>query len=305
MSTPAAPAVVCFGETMALVAPDPPQPLVTALSLVLAHAGAESNVALGLARAGTSAAWCSRVGDDPFGRRILADLVDHGVDVSPVRMIPGARTGVMFKDPAPTGTAVRYYRDGSAAAGMDASDAARALEVGAEILHLTGITPALSDSCASAIDAAIGGARQREIHLSFDVNYRAALWPGVDEAADTLVALAQRCDTVFVGLDEALALWGTATAQQVRDVLDAPPVLVVKDGAAAATAFAGGLAQVISPPAVTVVEPVGAGDAFAAGWWHARLGGADAPAALESGHRFAAAVLASATDHPVRGRLVG
>jgi 2-dehydro-3-deoxygluconokinase len=297
-----APAVVSLGETMGLIAPDPPVPLQGASALVLSHAGAESNVALGLARLGTPAAFCSRVGDDPFGRRIVADLTRAGVDASGVLVVPGARTGVMFKDPGPVATAVHYYRDGSAAAGMDGTDAGRALATGARLIHLTGITPTLSPTCAAAVDSAIEAARERGVHVSFDVNFRPALWPAPSAAATELLGFAQRCDAVLVGLDEAMALWGVTTADDVRALVDAPSTLVVKDGPRPVTAYADRARTVVPALAVDVVEPVGAGDAFAAGWWHARLAGAPVPDAVECGHRCAAAVLVSGTDDPAPTR---
>ncbi len=139
-------------------------------------------------------------------------------------------------------------------------------------MHLTGITPALSASCAGAVDAAIAGARQRPVHGQL----RRQLPPGAVARCrlarrGRCAALAQRCDIVFVGLDEARALWGTPTAEQVRDLIDRPRVLVVKDSDRSATAFDGGRARRGPRAAVEVVEPVGAGDAFAGGWWHARL----------------------------------
>ena len=298
------PAVVSLGETMGLIAPDPPRPLATAATLVLGHAGAESNVALGLARLGTRSVFCTRVGDDPFGERVVGDLRAGGVDTSAVRVVAGARTGVMFKDPRPDGTSVRYYRDGSAASAMDATDAERALDSGADVLHLTGITPALSASCAAAVDAAIDGARGRSVHISFDVNLRPTLWADLPTASSVLRAIAQRCDTVLVGLDEARALWGSTTPADVRELLDRCGVLIVKNGPGPATAFADGRVTVVAAEACEVVEAVGAGDAFAAGWWHARLAGLDVDAALRGAHRSAAAVLGSPTDHPreVAGR---
>lgn len=303
-TTAGTPAVVCFGETMGLVAPDPPVPLACARTLTLSHAGAESNVALGLARLGTTAAFCSRVGDDPFGQRIVADLTARGVDASLVRVVPGARTGVMFKDPHPSATRVWYYRDGSAAAGIGVDDAERALGSGARVVHLTGITPALSPSCAGAIEHAIAGAHRRGMQVSFDVNLRAALWPDLGTAGDVLCDLARRCDTVLVGLDEAEALWATTEPAQVRALLDSPGTLVVKDGPREAIAFTDGREVAVAPGPVDLLEPVGAGDAFAAGWWHARLRGSNVEEALRLGHECAAAVLASATDHPPLDRTI-
>jgi 2-dehydro-3-deoxygluconokinase len=290
--------VMCLGETMALVAPDPPRPLALADRLVLSSAGAESNVAAGLARLGTSAHWCSRVGDDPLGHRIVADLEAVGVGTDCVRFSTSARTGLMLKDPAADRTRVLYYRDRSAASEMDESDADRALSRRPAVLHLSGITSALSESCARAVARALDQAAGAGTRLSFDVNLRPALWADHDRAAAELHRLAQRCDMVFVGLDEAAALWSTATAEEVRELIDAPDVLVVKDSARCATSFdADGHVAVDALP-ITVVEPVGAGDAFAAGWLHAHLRGLSAEQKLRLGHLVAAHSLMSATDSP-------
>lgn len=295
------PTVVCLGETMALVAPDPPAPLAVADRFVLSHAGAESNVAATLARLGTRARWCSRLGDDPFGRRILADLGAIGVDTSLVRL-GVQRTGVMFKDPDGASTTVRYYRDSSAASAMDDSDGERALAAAPDVVHLTGITPALSPSCAGMIEHVLQLASASATQVSFDVNHRPALWPDHATAAAVLLRLAQRSDIVLVGLDEAAVLWGTRTADDVRALLDQPQVLVVKDSDRSASSFEAGRRAEVPAPSVEVVEAVGAGDAFAGGWLHARLAGADAEDALRLGHQMAAASLSSPTDHPMAHR---
>jgi 2-dehydro-3-deoxygluconokinase len=289
--------VSCFGETMALVVPDPPAPLAAAEHFVLTHAGAESNVAVALARLGTATSWCSRVGDDPFGRRVLAAVGAAGVDTSAVQVCAGVRTGVFFKDPGPDGTRVHYYRDGSAASGMDESDAERAVSPVPRILHLTGITPALSASCARAVGHAVTRAHDLGVQVSFDVNYRPALWPEHPTAAEELLRLAQRCDVVLVGLDEAATLWQTDSEAEVRTLIDRPAALVVKDGARSATAFEDGRPVQVPALEVEVVEIVGAGDAFAAGWLHGRLTGATAEESLRLGHLLAASALSSPTDH--------
>lgn len=288
--------VVCLGETMALIAPDPPRPLATAERLVLGSAGAESNVAVGLARLGTPAQWCSRVGDDPLGRRVLADVAAAGVGTDLVRISANARTGLMLKDPQPGTTGVLYFRDNSAASQMDETDVDRALAAGPAVLHLSGITPALSPSCARAVEHALERAGPAGVVVSFDVNLRPALWPDPGSAAERLRALAQRCDIVFVGLDEAAALWSAGTADDVRSLLDRPDVLVVKDGGRSATSFdADGRHEVAALP-LEVLEPVGAGDAFAAGWLHAHRRGSTAETKLRLGHLVAAGSLLAPGD---------
>lgn len=299
--------VVCLGETMALLTPDPVRPLRDAETMRLSHGGAESNVAVSLAHLGDRVAWCSRLGADPLGDRVLADLAGHGVDVSAVVRDPRARTGLYLKDPAPGGTSVWYYRDGSAAACMDRGDVERALALSPRVLHLSGITAALSACCADLVEYALDAARAAGVTTSFDVNYRPRLWPDPARAAAALLPLARRSDVVFVGRDEAEALWGTPSAQDVRALIAPPAWLVVKDGAVGATAFGGaaegtgGAERAVHEPAlaVDVVEPVGAGDAFAAGWLHAMLHGLRTDERLRLGHLVAAISLRSPTDHGV------
>ena len=282
---------------MALVAPEPPAPLTVGAHFVVSHGGSESNVAVSLARLGSVVLWCSRLGDDALGHRVLAEISRTGVGTELVELDPTARTGVYFKDPGPESTRVYYYRDGSAASRMDERDVHRALSVHPRILHLSGITPALSSSCLRAIECAIGLSHQVGAKVSFDINYRPPLWPSPATAALELKRLSQTCDIVFVGLDEAQALWDAKSVAAVRDVLDGAPVLVIKDGGRYASSIeAGELCQVPALP-VKVIEPVGAGDAFAAGWLRGYLLGMNAGERLRLGHLLAAGALSSATDH--------
>ncbi|WP_406439288.1 sugar kinase [Streptomyces sp. NBC_01613] len=292
--------VVCIGETMAVLSPWDTRPLAHQRALALAVGGAESNVACALVALGHSAAWLGRVGDDPFGRRVLDDLTARGVDVSAVETDPGRPTGVYFKDPGPDGTGTYYYRRDSAAAAMDPSLANLALLHRARVLHLSGITAALSDSCAELVTHLVARRAVPGPVISFDVNYRPALWrhrPA--DAAPVLLELARGADLVFVGRDEAERLWGTRTAQDVRDLLGPRPVLVVKDAGHGATAYgADGEETFVATPAARVVEPVGAGDAFAAGYLAALLEGRTPANGLRLGHLVAAATLSTREDVP-------
>jgi 2-dehydro-3-deoxygluconokinase len=284
----------------------------TAASVELDVAGAESNVAMYLADHGVDARWISRLGDDAFGRRVLHRVRASGVDVSGVQTDDERPTGLLFKDPGGRdggrGTLVTYRRQGSAASAMNSAvleaDAART----ADVWHLTGITPALSDDCRALVEAALGigasGMRARQEGrpaVSFDVNHRPAVWRGRDprEVRELLRRFAQAADIVFVGLDEAQALWGEqlAAAQDVRALLPEPRILVVKDGDVEATAFFAGQRVVVPALRVDVVEPVGAGDAFAAGFLAALLQGRTAQQCLRSGHLTAAAALSVTGDH--------
>ncbi|HEY2644820.1 MAG TPA: sugar kinase, partial [Galbitalea sp.] len=264
--------VVAIGETMAMLTPVDGGGLESAATVVVDIGGAESNVAMHLAAAGVRVAWASRVGNDPFGRRILGRVGGAGVDVSLVDVDDTAPTGVYFKDPVETGTTVHYYRAGSAAALMSAEWVTTIPFTEARMVHVSGITPALSTRCAEMIEAVFAATAGTHTQVSFDVNYRPALWT-IHQAAPILAGLADRADVVFVGLDEAEILWGTRSPQDVRQLLSHPGRLVVKDGAVGATEFLGELETFVEPLAVGVVEVVGAGDAFAAGYLAAALSG--------------------------------
>ncbi|MFI9781278.1 sugar kinase [Streptomyces sp. NPDC051956] len=296
MATTAATAV-CLGETMAQVTPADGAGLEHSGELRLAVAGAESTVAQYLADLGHGAAWVSRVGDDPFGRRIVAAVASRGVDVTGVRRDTSAPTGVYFKDPRPDGTRVHYYRAGSAASRMSAADADGIDLTGVRLLHLTGITPALSDTCAVLVAALLERAAGTKTMVSFDINHRPALWSSRGEAAEALLDLARRADIVLVGRDEGETLWGTATAQDIRDHIAPRGTLVVKDGAVGATEFTDETQEFVAAPAVDVVEAVGAGDAFAAGYLSGLLDGAAPRERLALGHRLAGRTLRSIEDY--------
>jgi 2-dehydro-3-deoxygluconokinase len=290
--------VVCVGETMAALAPTPPRPLDSAEDLRLSVAGAESNVAMYLADLGRPVSWLSALGDDAFGRRVRAAVAATGVDVTGVRTDPDRPTGLLVKDPGPARTRVHYYRTGSAASalGPDTLDDERLRT--ASLVHLTGVTPALSASCRSLAERALGTpAGARPYAVSFDVNHRPALWRD-GTAATVLRDLADRADIAFVGLDEAQDLWGAdLEADGVRRLLRRPRILVVKDGARSATAFGDEGACTVPALRTDVVEPVGAGDAFAAGFLAGLLNGGDLRRALRLGHITASSALKATADH--------
>ncbi|MEW2289448.1 sugar kinase [Streptomyces sp. NPDC047841] len=296
---PAAGHVVCVGETMAALVPDPPEPLERAEQLRLSVAGAESNVAMYLADHGIPVAWLSALGDDPLGRRVRATVSAAGVDVSRVRTDARHPTGLLVKSPGPaTGTRVHYYRAGSAASTLGPELLDEEPVRSAALLHFTGITPALSPSCRELVTKALTTPVDARSHaVSFDVNHRPALWPD-GTAAPVLRRLADRADIVFVGLDEAQGLWGEdLTVTDVRHLLPHPRILVVKDGAHAATAFTDQGVFAVPALRTAVVEPVGAGDAFAAGFLAGLLRGLTTARALRLGHITAVSALRVTGDH--------
>jgi 2-dehydro-3-deoxygluconokinase len=204
----------------------------------------------------------------------------------------------MFKDPGAEGSSVYYYRRGSAASRMVPGMLSAERLAGVKIVHTTGITPALSPSTRDMVDRLFEDARTAGALVSFDVNDRRALWT-MEDAAATLARLANAADITLVGRDEAERIWGTTTAEEIRSFLPGCALLVVKDGDVGATAFDGDAEPVFVPaPVVDVVEPVGAGDAFASGFLAATLEGKPLAERLSAGHIAAERVLTIAADMP-------
>lgn len=296
-----APAILAIGETMAAVVPSAGESATTAVTFAVHPAGAESNAASTAAQLGVRAAWGSRVGDDAFGERVRRSVAAWDVDVSRVLTDPDRLTGVLVKDPRPQGSTVTYYRRGSAAAAMSVSDGDTMLAgaVDETVVHLSGVTPALSPSCAALVRSLLEPRTHRGLR-SFDVNFRPRLWSS-RAAAPEMARLARASDICFVGLDEAEALWGTATPDAVQRLLPDVPQLIVKDAARGVTVYADGRPVLVRSLRVDVVEPVGAGDAFAGGYLAATTRGADPRTAARIGHLVAARVLRSVADvvkHP-------
>ncbi|MEO6116188.1 MAG: sugar kinase [Pseudolysinimonas sp.] len=286
--------LVTLGEAMVVLAPEHGERLATAEVATLRTAGAEVNVARTLAHLGRRVAWAGALGDDPFGDRIVADLVASGVDISSVTRDASAPTGLYAKDTDQhRATSTYYYRRNSAASKMDATLLTR-LPRGT-VLHLSGITAAISDGGMQLISAALNN-RPNGSLVSFDVNFRPALWKG-REAAGVLAELANAADIVFVGLDEATALWGTGSLEAIHELLPRPSVVVVKDGAIGATSILSHGERVFEPsPVIDVVEPVGAGDAFAAGYLHGLIGGSPEFERLQLGHAAAGRAMMTTDD---------
>jgi 2-dehydro-3-deoxygluconokinase len=294
--------VVAVGESMVALLPTRPGRLADVPSFDRGIGGAESNVVCALAAAGHTTRWVGRVGADGFGDHLVETVGSYGVDVSRVRRDPHRPTGVYFRtagDRAGDSHEVAYYRAGSAASAMSVDtvglDAVRA----GRILHLTGITAALSADCLGLL-CELTTARPGRPLVSFDVNFRPRLWTDGD-GPRILRELARRADLVFVGEDEAADVWGLDGPDAVRAAIPEPETLVVKQGAHGATLFHRDRAHAdrvhedrglhVPAPRVDVVAAVGAGDAFAAGFLSATLRGLPARDRLRHGHLAAAAAL--------------
>ncbi|MFJ4365693.1 sugar kinase [Streptomyces chartreusis] len=320
--------VVALGESMVTFLPSRPGRLADVPSFERAIGGAESNVACGLAAAGHAVRWVSRVGADGFGDHLVEAIGAYGVDVSAVRRDPARPTGVYFRtagDRATDAHEVAYYRAGSAASAMSVANMDLAAARSGRVLHLSGITAALSDGCRELMRE-LTAPRQGRPLVSFDVNHRSGLWRDAG-GPRVLLELARGADVVFVGEDEAEEAWGiTGGPDAVRAALPEPRVLVVKQGGAGATAFVSAagsswpVAQFPAPlesaqsrrpatapgtaeptayvpaPRVQVVAATGAGDAFAAGFLSATLRGLPPRDRLRHGHLWAAATLTAPGD---------
>ncbi len=268
------PEVVTLGETMALLAAPGIGLLRHAASLDLSVGGAESNLAVGLSRLGHPVAWIGRVGADEFGALVRRTLAAEGVD-GRVVVDDVAPTGLMVKSRRTRDvTQVSYYRSGSAGSRLAPDDIDPALVAGARVVHLTGITPALSPSARAAVRFALATARQAGVPVSLALNYRRALW-SPEAAAAELGELVALSDIVFASEAEAGMLVRGSAAEELAAGLAAlgPGQVLVTRGAAGAVAAVDGAVLVAPAHPVAAVDPVGAGDAFAAGYLSGLLDG--------------------------------
>lgn len=262
------PQLVTVGETMAAFTPNAPGPLRYVNGYGIRTAGAESNVAVGVAKLGLSAAWVSRLGKDEFGVFIRNQLRAEGVDCAHVYFDPGHRTGIMFKETGVGETKVFYYREGSAASHMTPADLDEGLISGAKILHLSGITPVLSDSCRETTLAAMELAKRHGVSVSFDPNIRRKLW-GTTDYVPLIRDMTLRSEIVLLGLDEAETLFGVRDAEAILELLftqGCAQYVAVKDGGNGAWAADRSRWVKIPPYPCRPVEPIGAGDGFNAGF---------------------------------------
>jgi 2-dehydro-3-deoxygluconokinase len=290
--------VVTLGETMGLLAADEIGPLHNGHRMVLGVAGTESNVAIGVSRLGHRAAWISRVGADPIGRLMLRELRAEGIDVSHVLTDPDAPTGFMLKVRRTTATSeVIYARRGSAASRLGAADVPTDVVASARVLHITGITPALSESARGAVHRAVQVARANDVPVSLDMNHRSALWPDA-EASAVLHELVTQCDLVFASENEAALVVGAREPADAARALAqlGPRHAIVKRGELGFTACVDGDLFSDSAVPVPVVDPVGAGDAFVAGYLASWLDGATPADSLQTANLAGAFVVAVPGD---------
>jgi 2-dehydro-3-deoxygluconokinase len=261
--------VVTIGESMVLFQPFTGGSILYAPMLAKSVGGAESNIALALNRLGKRTRWISRIGNDPFGDIITSTLGGEGVDVSMVIKDDASPTAVFFKESKGYGDPyVYYYRKNSAASKLSPQDLSEKWFQGARHLHVTGITPALGDKTKVLIRESMILAREKGLTVSFDPNIRNKLW-SIKEARETLLSLIPYCDMFFPGLEEAEFLIGEKTEEDYchEFIKMGVKLVVLKLGSRGSMCQFGDTVIRVEPYKVTtVVDTVGAGDAFDAGF---------------------------------------
>jgi 2-dehydro-3-deoxygluconokinase len=289
--------VLTAGETMGLLDPAEEGPLRLGMSMTLRFAGAESNFAIALARLGVPVRWISRVGRDALGALIVSALEGEGVDIGFVGSHEG-RTGAFVKWRESGRSRVAYYRAGSAASALCPADAPDATLEGVRLVHLTGITMALSDSARALVLDLARRAKDRGLTVVFDPNFRPALPDTVEAAAERQRPLLDYVDWYLCGFDEGNGLWRTASAADLARAI--PVKSVIRLGHRGAVVDG----EIVPPArAVDVVDEVGAGDAFAAGFAFGLLSGWTPPICVRAANLLAAHALAGTGDWETLPRL--
>lgn len=252
---------------MTLLLPAQQQGIERSDTLQQRFGGAESNVAIGLARLNVEVGWFSVLGEDPLGKRILKTIRGEGVDVSRVIFSDQAPTGMMLREQISGKNVVHYMRKGSAASTMSPEQLDAAYIQGAEILHITGITPALSESCKATVFRAVELAKQAGVKICFDPNLRLKLWD-LEQAREVILSLAAETDYFLPGWDELKLLYNTEDTDVINSRLhELKATSIVKGRGNYNVIYHQGQETEIPFVAVEqVIDTVGAGDGFCAGF---------------------------------------
>ncbi|MRM88996.1 sugar kinase [Faecalicatena contorta] len=260
--------LITIGETMVAMVPEEMGLLRYKRKMNIRSAGAESNVAIGVQKLNHSTGWISRLGKDEFGQMILREIQSEGVDCSHVVWDYKHSTGLMFKQIEATDTKVFYYRSESAASYLSPEDITDECFEDCKILHLTGITPVLSDSCKDTVLKAIAIAKKHHIRLSFDPNIRKKLWKNNDYTP-LLKDIMLQADIIEMGINEGQCILELYTPEDISKFLfenNPNLVLALKNGKNGATVMNRKEQVFIPPYPCNCIETIGSGDAFNAGF---------------------------------------
>ncbi|WP_223594443.1 sugar kinase [Neobacillus bataviensis] len=285
--------VVSIGESMILFTPESKGLMRYASHFSSKVAGAETNTLIGLSRLGHCTGWISRVGRDEFGAALLAAVRAEGVNIDHVKQDSDAPTGIYFKELVNEDIArIYYYRKHSAASRISPGDLQEDYIRKAKYLYLTGITPALSESCEKTVFRSIELAKKSNVKIVFDPNLRRKLWEE-EKARKTLLTIAALADIVLPGISEGQFLFDKAGYEDIAEefLKLGASVVVVKLGERGAYFSTRHEAQLVPGYKVSrVVDPVGAGDGFAAGFLSGLLDGAPIKEAVLKGNAVGAVV---------------
>ncbi|MBG9390281.1 sugar kinase [Caenimonas sp. DR4.4] len=280
--------VVVFGEMMQMFVADTPGPLETITTFHKRTAGAETNTAIGFARAGLRVGWASRLGVDSMARYLMGEMQREGVDCSRVVCDPTQRTGFQFKGRVTDGgdPPVEYHRKGSAASHMTPADIDASWLTSARHLHATGVFPAISATALATARKTLELMRAAGRTISFDPNLRPTLWATPEDMRREINALAYQADWVLPGLEEGRFLTGESTPEAIAHhyLQRGAKLVAVKLGPQGA--YYEGVStsgRVPAFPVAEVVDTVGAGDGFAVGVVSALLEGASLEQAVRRG----------------------
>ncbi len=303
--------IVLLGEPMGLFMAKETGELSEVNNFALSIAGAEYNVAVGLARLGHQPAYCTRLGFDPLGERILRGLRENGISTDLISQVEGEQTGLMLKGFTQQGDPdIAYYRKGSAASKISPHDIDKLDLFGCERLHVTGIFPAVSESALTSVKRLIARAKALEMPISFDPNLRPQLWKSEKEMTAVLNSLAEDAETVLPGINEGKLLTGESTPEGIAAFYHGRGVknVIVKLGKDGAYFSEKDGKSGISPsfPVRKIVDTVGAGDGFAAGVISALAEGESLEEAAFRGNVMGAIQISNQSDNeglPTREQL--
>ncbi len=295
------PDVVCMGEIMVQFNAVNRGPLRHVTLFEKHAAGAEGNVAVGVSRLGCSSGIITRVGDDEFGLFLVATLRAENVDTSHVAVDKDSPTAVFFIQrgfPIPEKSEACYYRRNSAGSRIGPKDLDPKYISSAKIFHVTGITPALSETAREATTAAVKVAKEYNVTVSFDTNIRLKLWKQ-EVARTTLLPLCKMADIIFTSEPDAKIILGMNDPVEIAKVLHKSGVRTVVVKLAERGAFVSSEGETATQPMIhtSVEDPTGAGDSFAAAFLATQLKGWKLQDSLRAASATAALVVTVKGDY--------
>lgn len=294
--------ILLMGEPMGIFIANETGEISEAATFTSGIAGAEYNVALGLTRLGHEVVYLTKLGTDPFGDKILRAMKDNGISTDFIILDSTKTTGFMLKSKVSSGDPkIAYYRKNSAASSITPHDVDHIDLFGVNWLHITGITPAISESALNTVKRLIKRAEALNITISFDPNLRPQLWESEKKMISTLNSLAESANLVLPGIGEGKILAGTEKADEIAEFYHKMGVqnVIVKLGGDGAyySEKSGICGHVPAFKIEKIVDTVGAGDGFAAGVISALCEGKSLKEAAERGNAVGAIQLTSKSDN--------